>query len=191
MHSNGNEQATISELTKILEVTRDVEKDKDNDLLYADKDIPMTTLRILKPKVPRQDTSMYEDWHWRDAHKRKAIHIERAEEDVNHLLMLVVISKRHNLMAAVLDNQVKLSNIVKARQKGERRGRGKDQETSAHELDKVRNYAVWHTNYNISTTTVGIIGIYDLVKEVKIFSESDSTSEVVTYYVKGRSTQST
>ena len=36
-----------------------------------------------------------------------------------------------------------------------------------------------------SMTTVGIIGIYDLDKEVKVFSESDAMKEVDMYSLRG------
>ena len=42
-----------------------------------------------------------------------------------------------------------------------------------------------HTNYNANMTTVGIIGIYDLDKEVKVFSESDAMKEVGMYSLRG------
>ena len=38
---------------------------------------------------------------WRYTNKRKAIHIECAEEDVNHLQTLVEIAKRRNLIPAM------------------------------------------------------------------------------------------
>ena len=137
------------------------------------------------PKVSGQDTSMYNDWHWRDANMRKAIHIECAEENVNHLQTLVEIAKRRNLIAAKWGKQVKLSNVAKTKKKGKRCAGGKDQETSAHELDKARSYAVRHTNSNASMITLGIIGIHDIDKEVKVFSESDATKEVGTYSLRG------
>ena len=134
--------------------------------------------RILMPKVPGQDAFMYDNWHWRDSNKRKAIHIECAEEEVNYLQTLVKIAKRRNLITAMWGKQVKLSNVVKTKKKGKRRMGGKDQETSAQELDKARSYAVRHTSYNTSMTTTGIIGIYNLDKEVEVFSESDSSKKV-------------
>ena len=79
----------------------------------------------------------------------------------------------------------KLINVVKTKKRGKRCVGGKDQETSAHELDKARSYAVQHTNYNASMTTAGIIGIYDLDKEVEFFSESDSSKKVGTYSLRG------
>ena len=65
-------------------------------------------------------------------------------------------------MVVMWGKHVKLSNVVKTKKKGKRRVGGKDQEISAHELDKVRSYAVRNTNYNVSMTTAGIIDIYDL-----------------------------
>ena len=41
-----------------------------------------------------------------------------------------------------------------------------------------------HTNYNASMTTAGIIVIYDIDKEVKVYSESDDTKEVGTYTLR-------
>ena len=101
MQNEGNGQAILSELIKILAAARDLEKDEDKDFLYGDKEIPIMTTRIQNPKVPGQDTSIYEDWHWRDANKRKAIHIECAAEEVKHLQRLVEIAKRRNLVAMI------------------------------------------------------------------------------------------
>ena len=70
MHNEGNGQAILSELIKILAAARDLEKGEDKDFLYGDKEIPIMTTRIQNPKVPGQDTSIYEDWHWRDATTR-------------------------------------------------------------------------------------------------------------------------
>jgi hypothetical protein len=113
------------------------------------------------------------------------IHIECAEEDANHLQTLVVIVKRRNFIVAVWDKQVKLSNAVKTKKKGKKRGGGRDQETSAHKIDKARSYAVQHTHYNVSMTTTEIIEIYNLDKEVKVSSESDVKTEVGAYFLKG------
>ena len=70
------------------------------------------------PKVPRQDTSVYDDWNWRDANKKRAIHIECTKKDINHLQILVEIAKRRNIMVATWGKQDKLSNRVKTKKKG-------------------------------------------------------------------------
>ena len=121
MHNECNEQSTVRELSRILERARNEEKEHDKEFSFANNDIPLMSTRILMPKVPGQDTSMYDDWHWRDSNKRKAIHIECVEEDVNHLQTLVEIAKRRNLIAAMWGKQVKLSNVVKTKKKGKRR----------------------------------------------------------------------
>ena len=59
MHNEGNKQATISELPKILVIARDIKRDKDKEFTYADNNILIVTSRILNPKVPGQDTPMY------------------------------------------------------------------------------------------------------------------------------------
>ena len=184
LHNKCNKQSIVYELTKILDQAKKEEKEQDKEFAFADNDIPLMSTRILVPKVPGQDTSIYNDWHWRDTNKRKAIHIECAEENVQHLQTLVEIAKRQNLVAAQRGKQVKLSNVAKTKKKGKRRGGDKDQETSAHELDKARSYAVRHTNYNASMTMAGNMGIYDIDKEIKMYSESDHTKEVGTYTLR-------
>ena len=64
MHNEGNVQAILSELVKILVVARNLEKADNKDFQYGDKEVPMMTTRLQNPKVPGQDTSVYEDWHW-------------------------------------------------------------------------------------------------------------------------------
>ena len=98
--------------------------------------------RVLISKVPGQDTSMYDNWYWRDANKRKGIYLECAEEDVNHLQTLGEIAKRQDVAAAMWGKQVKLRNMGKIKKKGRRRVRGKEKETNAYELDKARSYTV-------------------------------------------------
>ena len=75
MHNECNKQAIVSELSKTLELAKKEEREQDKEFLFANEDIPLMTTRILMPKVPGQDTLIYDDWHWRDANKRKAIHI--------------------------------------------------------------------------------------------------------------------
>ena len=166
-------------------VARNLEKADDKDFQYGDKEVPMMTTRLQNPKVPGQDTSVFEDWHWRDKNKRKAIHIECAADLVKHLQRLVEIAKRRNVVAMIWGKQVKLSNVVTSKKKGKRRGGAQAQETSAHELDKHRSYAVRHTNYNASMSTTGLIGICDLDKEVDVFGVGKSTPAIGSYSLRG------
>ena len=49
----------------------------------------------------------------------------------------------------------------------------------------MRSCAVQHTNYNTDMATTGIIGIYDLDKEVNLFSERMTTTKMGTYFLRG------
>ena len=79
MHNECNKQEVVSELSNILELARNEEREKDKEFLFTNKDIPLTTSRILMSNMPWQDTLMYDDLHWRDSNRRKVIHIECAE----------------------------------------------------------------------------------------------------------------
>jgi hypothetical protein len=187
MHNEGNKKVIVSELSKILVVTRDTEKDKDKELAYAGKNTPviMITSGISNPKVPGQDTPMYNDWHWSDVNKRKAINSECSKEEVKPLHTLVEIAKRRNLVTSVWGKQVKLSNAIKTMKKGKRHEGTQDQETSAHHLNKARSCVVQHTNYNTSMTNTTIVDIHIIEKEVKVFLENYSTAEVGSYSLRG------
>ena len=69
---------------------KDVEMDIDagGELL-----VPGILLQIQVPKIPRQDTSKFQDWHWRDANKRKAVHIRCNVEEVGRVQSLLEVAK--------------------------------------------------------------------------------------------------
>ena len=119
---------------------------------------------------------------------RKAIHIECAEEGVTHLHKLVEVATCRKLISMIWGKQVKLSSVISSRKKG-RRSSGEQQESSNLELDKARSYAVRHTNYNASLSTTGLVGIYDLDKEVEVYSVTDPTEIVSTYTLRAVSSQ--
>ena len=48
-----------------------MEVDNGGDVL-----VPDISLQIQVPKIPGQDRSQFQEWHWKDANKRKAIHIK-------------------------------------------------------------------------------------------------------------------
>ena len=55
-------------------------------------------MRLGVPKIPGLDTPQFNDWDWRDTHKRKALHFECAKVDVAHIQELVRIGKACNLV---------------------------------------------------------------------------------------------
>ena len=69
---------------------KDVEMDIDagGELL-----VPGILLQIQVPKIPGQDTSKFQDWHWRDANKRKTVHIRCNVEEVGRVQSLLEVAK--------------------------------------------------------------------------------------------------
>ena len=45
------------------------------------------------PKIPGQDTSQFQEWHWKDANKCKAIHIRFNAENVSTMQTLLEVAK--------------------------------------------------------------------------------------------------
>ena len=84
MHNGGNHNTIIKEAEKFLKEARDLEQKEANegDFPYGQLEIPMMVIRSIVPKVPGQDTYQYSNWHWKEAEKRKALHLECASEDM-------------------------------------------------------------------------------------------------------------
>ena len=60
--------------------------------------IPMMVNRSIVPKVPGQDTSQYLNWLWKEAEKRKELHLECASEDMKQVQALADVAKRRDLV---------------------------------------------------------------------------------------------
>ena len=63
MHNECNEQVIVSELSKILERARGKDKESNREFVFVNNNIPLTSTRIVLPKVYRRDTSIYDNWH--------------------------------------------------------------------------------------------------------------------------------
>ena len=55
--------------------------------------VPDISLQIQVPKIPGQDTSQFQEWHWKDANKRKAIHIKCNVDGVSRVQTLLEAAK--------------------------------------------------------------------------------------------------
>ena len=58
--------------------------------------VPEISLQIQVPKIPGQDTSKFQDWHWKDANKRKAVHIRCDVNEVGRVQSLLEVAKEKN-----------------------------------------------------------------------------------------------
>ena len=87
MHIGGNHNTIIKEAEKFLKEVRDLEQKETNkgEFPYGQLKIPMMVIRSIVPNVPGQYTSKYSNWNWKEAEKRKSLHLECASEDMKQV----------------------------------------------------------------------------------------------------------
>ena len=93
-----------------------------NEYTRATTPIPMMVMHTMMPKVPGLDTTVYAIWHWSEAEKRKALHVETSSEDVKTIQDLVTTAKKHHLVKTYWGNKVRLSNVIIKAKQNRRRG---------------------------------------------------------------------
>ena len=73
---DGSSSTLLKEARRFLSATKKAEAEEaiDGQFQFAGKVVPAMTMRLGVPKIPGLDTSQFNDWDWRDAHKRKALH---------------------------------------------------------------------------------------------------------------------
>jgi hypothetical protein len=182
---DGNTSTLLKEARRFLNAAKKAEEEEaiEGQFQFAGKPVPAMTMRLGVPKIPGLDTSQFNDWDWRDAHKRKALHFECAKADVAHIQELVRIAKARNLVEPCWGNNVRLSNVIA---KKSRRKRGPaDEDPGHHLLDKHKSYSARHINYHASMVSKGLAGILDIDKKVDITSESDPTEKVGEMSLRG------
>ena len=99
----------------------------------------MMVIRSIVPNVPGQDTSQYSNWHWKEAEKRKALHLECASKDMKQVQALVDVAKGSDLVKTFLGPEVKLSKVIVKQRKTKRRGEDSVEDTGHHQLDRYRS----------------------------------------------------
>ena len=67
-----------------------MEMDVDNG---GEVSVPDISLQIQVPKIQGQNTSQFQEWHWKDANKRKAIHIRCNVDEVSTVQTLLEAAK--------------------------------------------------------------------------------------------------
>jgi hypothetical protein len=60
--------------------------------------VPELMAYNLVPKIPGLDTSQFQDWHWIDANKQKAVHFLWDKKDVKRVQALIQITKDNKLV---------------------------------------------------------------------------------------------
>ena len=80
------------------------------------------SLQIQVPKIPGQDTSQFQEWHWKDANKRKAIHIRCNVEEVGTVQTLLEVAKEKDGRSSVGQEREGQQSCSYTRQEEERSG---------------------------------------------------------------------
>ena len=93
MLNSAHHTTIISELTKILQSAKDREMELDPYYEWADVDIPQFSLRLNVPKIPGQDTLVFQGCPQKVQWYRKAIHVECDGDAVKMVHELVVVGK--------------------------------------------------------------------------------------------------
>ena len=92
--NEGNLHAIMAEAFRLMKWTarhkKDIEMDVDTG---GEVSVPDILLQIQMPKIPGQGTSQFKEWHWKDANKRKAIHIRCNVDEVSTVQTLLEAAK--------------------------------------------------------------------------------------------------
>jgi hypothetical protein len=183
LHNEGSQRTLIKEMSKFLKEGRDLEAKlavaSGNEYTRANTPIPMMVMRTMMPKVPGLDTTAYANWHWSEAEKRKALHVETSSEDVKTIQEFVTTAKKHQLVNKYWGDEVRLSNVIIKAKKNRRRG-DDEEDTSQLMLDKFRSYCIGHIDYQASMTYKGLDGAFDVDRTVNVYSVTDISKVVGT-----------
>ena len=102
--SNRDNLNTIgAEAHKLMNQAAKHKKDTEIALETKDADaggdwtVSAITFRIQVPKTPGFDTSQFQDWRWKDANKRKAIHVMCNLEEINTVQTLFKVTKTQKM----------------------------------------------------------------------------------------------
>ena len=161
MLNSAHNSTIITELTNILREAKDREIEADPFYIWEDSEIPEMALRLNVPKIPGQDTSVFQGWPRRMQWYRKVLHVECDSNSCDMLRDLVASTKFRGLFSPVWGKNVRLSNTA-----------GKD--TKPQDLTNMGRYVRRHVNYHSSMTYDGLVGIGELDQPVPFFSETDS-----------------
>ena len=95
--NGGNLTGIRAEAVRLMKGAARHEKDMEMEVDDGEELlVPEISLQIQVPKIPGQDTSQFENWNWKDANKRKAVHIRCNVEEVGRVQALLEVAKEKN-----------------------------------------------------------------------------------------------
>ena len=92
MLNSGHQKKITAELTKILESACDSEEELEYTYQHGGATIPEFTFRLNVPKIPGQDTSVFQSWPRKLQCYQKVIHLECDAKDSKIIQDLVAVA---------------------------------------------------------------------------------------------------
>ena len=90
IYNEGNLNGIRAEAVRLMKMAASHEKVVEMDIDAGEEVlVPDISLQIQVLKIPGQDISKFQDWHWKDANKRKAVHIRCNVEEVGRVQALL------------------------------------------------------------------------------------------------------
>ena len=124
MSNEGNINTIRAEAHRLMKQATKHKKGTEMALGVSDADaggegtVPAISLQIQVPKIPGQDTSQFQEWHWKDANKRKAIHVRCNAEDVSTVQNLFEVAKAQKMVEALWGKNARVSKVIQLKARG-------------------------------------------------------------------------
>ena len=163
MFNMAHHSTIVAELTLILYQARDAEAAADSDFAFHSTPVPHMGVRLNVPKIPGQDTSVFNDWPRKLKDGRRVIHIECSQADSPIIKRLVAIAKERDLVSPLWGKQAHLSETISGK-------------TKPGDVSNMGAFVQKHVNYHATMIYNKLIGIVALDKAVPFYSASDPTT---------------
>ena len=102
--NTASKSTMIAETRDILHLAKEIaDVDGMSDAyVYLNREIPEISIRVSVPKIPGQDTTIYQGWNNRKQWYRKCMHLECAITDKEMIEDLCELAKTQNLFTQTL-----------------------------------------------------------------------------------------
>ena len=167
LHNQGHEKTIIDELTSILTTVRDVTEAEgmlnlEDDGFDGSRPVPAMALRRNVPKIPGQDTSVFQNYPNHLKQARKCFHIEIDKREAKWLSLLIELAKTRELFEPAWGRQVLVSSVL-------------DYESPKGDLQRMAKVSRRHINFHASMSYNQLKGLLFIDEEVPFYQGDDTT----------------
>jgi hypothetical protein len=149
-------------------------EDMDGSMQFVWKDVPPINVRKLMPKIVGQDTKVFQGWTGRQHEMWNTITIEADEDGIEMIQYLTEITKNRRIFQKYWGHKVKVTAVLDNHQKR----KGSHQTQQKEDMAAVVSYSRKHINYMNCTRMDGIRGVFNLDKQVTIYSVTEPSKAI-------------